>query len=50
MGKAQRAHLIIMVMPGERKTKMISSCGLDCFKCEGYLATQANDGNKRTVQ
>lgn len=28
---------------------MISSCGLDCFKCEGYLATQANDDNKRTA-
>jgi len=22
---------------------MIAYCGLDCLKCEGYLATQAND-------
>jgi len=22
---------------------MIAYCGLDCSKCEGYLATQAND-------
>jgi len=26
---------------------MISCCGLDCSKCEAYLATQADDDNKR---
>ena len=26
---------------------MIACCGLDCSKCEGYLATQSNDDNKR---
>ena len=26
---------------------MIAYCGLDCSKCEGYLATQANDDDKR---
>jgi len=24
-------------------TTLIAACGLDCSKCEGYLATQAND-------
>ena len=28
---------------------MIACCGLDCSKCEGYLATQENDDNKRTT-
>ncbi|MFH0771736.1 MAG: DUF3795 domain-containing protein [Candidatus Omnitrophota bacterium] len=27
--------------------KMIACCGLDCSKCEGYLATQTNDDDKR---
>ena len=27
---------------------MIAYCGLDCLKCEAYLATQANDANKRS--
>lgn len=26
---------------------MIAFCGLDCSKCEGYLATQANDDDMR---
>jgi Protein of unknown function (DUF3795) len=26
---------------------MISCCGLDCSKCEGYLATQADDNEMR---
>lgn len=26
---------------------MISCCGLDCSKCEAYLATQADDDNRR---
>lgn len=26
---------------------MIACCGLDCSKCEGYIATQENDGDKR---
>ncbi|MCX5826599.1 MAG: DUF3795 domain-containing protein [Deltaproteobacteria bacterium] len=26
---------------------MIACCGLDCSKCEGYLATQADSDNKR---
>ncbi len=26
---------------------MIAYCGMDCTKCEGYLATQANSGTKR---
>jgi len=26
---------------------MIACCGLDCSKCEGYLATQADDDIKR---
>ena len=26
---------------------MIAYCGLDCSKCEGYLATQANDNDRR---
>ena len=26
---------------------MIACCGLDCSKCEGYIATQANDDTKR---
>jgi hypothetical protein len=25
---------------------MIAYCGLDCSKCEGYLATQANDAKQ----
>jgi hypothetical protein len=25
---------------------MIAYCGLDCSKCEGYLATQANDARQ----
>ncbi len=28
---------------------MISCCGLDCSKCEGYLATQANDNTRRAA-
>lgn len=28
---------------------MIACCGLDCSKCEGYIATQENDDNKRTT-
>lgn len=27
---------------------MIACCGLDCSKCEGYLATQADSDSKRT--
>ena len=27
---------------------MLSCCGLDCSKCEGYLATQADDDEMRT--
>ncbi|MEW5802837.1 MAG: DUF3795 domain-containing protein [bacterium] len=26
---------------------MIACCGLDCSRCEAYLATQADDDNKR---
>ena len=26
---------------------MISYCGMDCSKCEGYLATQENNNDKR---
>lgn len=26
---------------------MTACCGIDCSKCEGYLATQANDNSKR---
>ncbi|MFH0790045.1 MAG: DUF3795 domain-containing protein [Candidatus Omnitrophota bacterium] len=26
---------------------MMAYCGLDCSKCEAYLATQANDDNRR---
>jgi len=26
---------------------MIACCGLDCSKCEGYIATQENDDSKR---
>ncbi len=26
---------------------MIAYCGMDCSKCEGYLATQANSDAKR---
>ncbi|MDP8247425.1 MAG: DUF3795 domain-containing protein [Candidatus Tritonobacter lacicola] len=26
---------------------MIAYCGLDCSKCEGYLAARANDDNMR---
>lgn len=26
---------------------MLSCCGLDCSKCEGYLATQADDNEMR---
>lgn len=26
---------------------MTAYCGLDCSQCEGYLATQENDDNKR---
>jgi len=26
---------------------VIAYCGLDCSKCEGYFATQANDDDKR---
>ena len=28
-------------------TGMTAYCGLDCAKCEGYLATQADDDDKR---
>ena len=28
---------------------MISCCGLDCSKCAGYLATQANDNSRRAA-
>lgn len=27
---------------------MIACCGLDCSKCEGYIATQENDDSKRS--
>ena len=30
-----------------RRTNMIACCGLDCFKCEGFLATQADDDSQR---
>lgn len=26
---------------------MVACCGLDCSKCEGYIATQENDDSKR---
>lgn len=26
---------------------MIAYCGMDCSKCEGYLATQENSDTKR---
>lgn len=26
---------------------MIACCGLDCSKCEAYIATKTNDDNKR---
>jgi hypothetical protein len=26
---------------------MIACCGLDCSKCDAYIATQANDDDKR---
>jgi len=26
---------------------LIGSCGLDCAKCEGYIATQAGDDDQR---
>lgn len=26
---------------------LIACCGLDCSKCEGHIATQADDDNKR---
>lgn len=26
---------------------MIAYCGMDCSKCEGYIATQENDDKKR---
>ncbi len=28
---------------------MISCCGLDCSECEAYLATKANDDDKRAA-
>jgi hypothetical protein len=28
---------------------MISYCGLACSKCEGYIATQDNDDEKRAI-
>ncbi len=28
---------------------MIAYCGLDCSKCDGYLATQADDDDKRAA-
>jgi hypothetical protein len=28
-------------------SNLIACCGLDCSKCEGYIATQENDDNKR---
>ncbi|MCK4305560.1 MAG: DUF3795 domain-containing protein [Candidatus Eisenbacteria sp.] len=28
---------------------MVSYCGLDCSKCDGYLATQADDDEKRAA-
>jgi len=27
--------------------KIISACGVDCFKCEAYLATQDNDQERK---
>ena len=29
--------------------KMISCCGLNCSTCEGYIATQENDEEKRSI-
>lgn len=28
---------------------MISCCGLNCAKCEAYLATQENDNERRSI-
>jgi len=28
-------------------SNLIACCGLDCSKCEGYIATQENDDNKK---
>jgi hypothetical protein len=28
---------------------MIACCGLNCSKCEGYIATQENDDKKRSM-
>ena len=33
---------------GEKMNKVISACGIDCFQCEAYLATQ-NDDRERKV-
>jgi hypothetical protein len=30
----------------EERGKMIAYCGIDCSKCDAYLATQANDSQK----
>ncbi len=29
--------------------KMIACCGLNCSECEGYIATQENDDEKRSI-
>jgi hypothetical protein len=28
---------------------MISCCGLNCLKCEGYIASKENDDEKRSI-
>jgi len=32
----------------EKNDDLTACCGLDCSKCEAYIATQADDDNKRT--
>jgi len=33
----------------KRITKVIAFCGLDCSRCETYLATQADDNDRRAA-
>jgi hypothetical protein len=39
----------IMNIDPHKGREMISCCGLNCFACEGYIATQKNDDEKRSI-
>ena len=51
-GIEQDTPIAALLMPSgctHKGGKMISCCGLNCSECEGYIATQEDDAEKRSI-